>query len=128
MALDSDSFALGKTCAALAWSDFGWSEMSQFSVSAQVETRNVPESTIRWIVSSEIIIPCSMQSMPASSAAFTAVSPGQWGATRRPRRCASSAITVSSSVEYCCAPGGPVGVITPPEAQHLISFAPCVIW
>ena len=79
--------------------------MSQFSVSAQVETRNVPVSTIRWMVSSPIIIPCSMQSMPASRAAFTAWSPWAWVATRRPRRWASSAIAVSSSVEYCWAPG-----------------------
>ena len=68
------------------------SEMSQFSVSAQVDTRKVPVSTIRWMVSSLIIIPCSMQSMPASIAALTAVSPWAWVATRRPRRWASSAI------------------------------------
>ncbi len=102
--------------------------MSQFSVSAQVDTRKVPVSTIRWMVASPIIIPCSTQSMPASMAAFTAWSPWAWVATRRPRRWASSAIAVSSSVEYCWAPGGPVGVITPPEAQHLMSWAPWVIW
>jgi hypothetical protein len=45
IAFDSDCFARGKTSPALAWSDFGWSEMSQFSVSAHVETRNVPVST-----------------------------------------------------------------------------------
>ncbi len=84
----------GTPRAALAWSDFGWSEMSQFSVSAQVETRKVPVSTSRWMVSSLIIIPCSMQSMPASSAAFTAWSPWACVATRRPRRWASSAIAV----------------------------------
>ena len=38
-----------------------------------METRNVPVSTSRWMVSSLIIIPCSMQSMPASRAALTAV-------------------------------------------------------
>jgi hypothetical protein len=93
-----------------------------------VETRKVPVFTSRWIVSSVIMNPCSMQSMPASSAALTAVSPWQWVATFRPRRCASSAIAVSSSVEYCWAPGGPAEEITPPEAQHLISLTPCLIW
>ena len=124
----SDSFAFGNTSAALACSAGGWFDTSQFSVSAVVDTRNVPVSTIRWIVSSVIMNPCSMQSMPASSAALTAVSPWQWVATFSPRRCASSAIAASSSVEYCWAPGGPVGEITPPEAQHLITLAPYLIW
>ena len=83
---------------------------------------------MRAMVSSLIMNPCSMQSMPASSAAFTAVSPWAWVATLRPRRWASSAIAESSAVEYCCAPGGPVGEITPPEPQHLMTLAPYLIW
>ena len=128
MALEMVWRALGNTSAAFAWSSGGWLDTSQFSVSAVVLTKKVPVSTMSWMVSSSIKKPCSMQSMPASMAERTASSPWQWVATLSPRRWASSAMAVNSSVEYCCAPAGPVCDITPPEPQHLISWAPYLIW
>ena len=84
-----------------------------------METRNVPRSTIRRTVGWVIMKPCSMQSIPASSAAFTASSPWRWAAAIRPRRWASSATAVSSSVEYCCAPAGPNDATHPTRGAAL---------
>ncbi len=80
------------------------------------------------MVASLISDPCSMQSMPDSTATRTASSPWQWAATLSPARWASSAMASSSSVEYCRAPAGPVWDITPPDALTLISWAPYLIW
>ena len=66
--------------------------------------------------------------MPASMAARMPASPCAWAATRKPARWASSTTTFNSSVEYCCAPAGPVCDITPPDAHTLISSAPYLIW
>ena len=57
-----------------------------------------------------------------------ALSPTACAATRTPARCASSAIAANSSSEYCCAPGAVLCDITPPDAETLISLAPCRIW
>ena len=37
-------------------------------------------------------------------------------------------IAANSASEYCCAPGEVLCDITPPEADTLISLAPCRIW
>ena len=69
-----------------------------------------------------------MQSMPARMQARMALSPTACAATRTPARCASSAIAANSSSEYCCAPGAVLCDITPPDAETLISLAPCRTW
>ncbi len=69
-----------------------------------------------------------MQSIPARMHARIAVSPTACAATRTPARWASSAIAANSASEYCWAPGEVLCDITPPEADTLISLAPCRIW
>ena len=120
--------ALGNTSAALACNSGAARETSMPSARYVVATRNVPRSTISrsvWSLASE---PCSMQSMPASTAARMASSPWAWAATLRPRRWASSTIALSSSSEYCWAPGGPVCDMIPPDTLTLMTSAPCFIW
>ena len=57
-----------------------------------------PVRSCRSNVSSLISDPCSMQSMPHSTATRMASSPWQWAATLRPARWASSTMASSSSV------------------------------
>ena len=106
----------------------GWMRSTaMWSARAVVPTRKVPFSTISAIVSSVASDPCSMQSTPARMQARMPASPWAWAATIRPLRWASSTIATSSSSEYCWAPAALLKDITPPDAEILMSLAPCFI-
>ena len=90
----------------------------------QVGTRNVPFDFMRARVSSVRNEPCSIESMPASTAVRAATSPCACAAVLRFRRCASSMIAVSSSSVSCGAATSSPSDSTPPEAHILMTSAP----
>ena len=66
-----------------------------------VGTRKVPLVFMRARVSSVRNEPCSIESIPALTAARAARSPCEWAAVRRPSRWASSTMAASSSSVSC---------------------------
>lgn len=99
VALATTERACGNTSAALARSSGAARDTSMPSISAVVGTRKVPRSAISAMVSSSSRKPCSMQSMPTSTAERTASAPWVCAATFSPRRWASSTMARSSASE-----------------------------